>query len=127
MALSEEERRLLEQMEAALAADDPKFASTLRGTSTRKLHRRRAAVAGLAFALGIAALVAGMEIHPAVSVIGFVIMLVATIVALTAWQHVGNGGTQARPAAPRPKSPTGDSPFMDKMEERWRRRQDEGH
>lgn len=127
MALSEEERRLLEQMEAALAADDPKFASTLRGTSTRKLHRRRAAVAGLAFALGIAALVAGMEIHPAISVIGFVIMLVATIVALTAWQHVGNGGTQAQPAASRPKSPTSDSPFMDKMEERWRRRQDEGH
>ena len=54
-------------------------------------------------------------------------MLVATIVALTSWKHVGNeGGTQPRPATPRPKSPTSDSPFMDKMEERWRRRQDEG-
>ena len=31
MALSEEEQRLLEQMEAALAAEDPKLVNTLRG------------------------------------------------------------------------------------------------
>ncbi|WP_347347052.1 DUF3040 domain-containing protein [Nigerium sp.] len=128
MALSEEEQRLLEQMEAALAADDPKFANTLRGTSTRRLHKRRVALAGLGFVVGIAGLIAGMETHPAVSVIGFVVMLVSTIAALTSWQHVGNGndGVPARPSQPRPKSPTTDTPFMDKMEERWRRRQDDG-
>src|SRR5215218_6975566 len=32
MALSDEEQRLLEQMEAALAAEDPKLVNTLRGT-----------------------------------------------------------------------------------------------
>lgn len=42
MALSEEEQQLLAQMEAALAADDPKLADMLRGTGTRKVHRRRA-------------------------------------------------------------------------------------
>ena len=44
--LSEEELRLLEQMERALVEEDPKFASTLRGTSLRSIARRRAIVAG---------------------------------------------------------------------------------
>ncbi|WP_040161731.1 DUF3040 domain-containing protein [Nigerium massiliense] len=118
MALSEEEQRLLEQMEAALAADDPKFASTLRGTTNRKLHRRRAALAGLGFAVGIAALVLGMQLHPIVSVIGFVIMLVSTIVALTAWQHVGDSAQQSGGAGPRATTSTSDSPF--RLDERWR-------
>ena len=40
--LSEEELRLLEQMERALVEEDPKLASTLRGTSLRRSARRRA-------------------------------------------------------------------------------------
>ena len=36
MPLSEEELRLLEQMERALVREDPKLASTLRGTAMRK-------------------------------------------------------------------------------------------
>ena len=35
MALSEEEQRLLEQMEAALAAEDPKLVNAMRGTGVR--------------------------------------------------------------------------------------------
>ena len=42
MPLSEEELRLLEQMERALVEEDPKLASTLRGTSLRRSARRRA-------------------------------------------------------------------------------------
>ena len=45
--LSEEELRLLEQMERALVEEDPKFASTLRGTSLRSMARRRAILAGV--------------------------------------------------------------------------------
>ena len=44
MPLSEEELRLLEQMERALVEEDPKFASTLRGTSLRRSARRARAV-----------------------------------------------------------------------------------
>lgn len=126
MALSEDEQRLLEQMEAALAAEDPKLANTLRGTTTRRLHRRRAALAGLVFLVGIAALLGGMEIHPIVSVAGFLIMLVATVVAVSSWQHVGADPDDQR--APNSGGPGGkpERDFMDKMEERWRRRQDEG-
>ena len=47
MPLSEEELRLLEQMERALVEEDPKLASTLRGTSLRRSARRRAIVAGV--------------------------------------------------------------------------------
>jgi Protein of unknown function (DUF3040) len=46
VALSDEEQRLLEQMEAALAAEDPKLVNALRGTGVRRVHRRRAARAG---------------------------------------------------------------------------------
>lgn len=122
MALSEDEQRLLEQMEAALEADDPKLASTLRGTTARRLHRRRAAFAGLGFLIGIGMLIGGMEFHWALSVGGFLIMLVSTVVAVSAWQHVGyeNAGADHGKG----KSPERD--FMEKFEERWRHRNDDG-
>lgn len=127
MALSEEEQRLLEQMEAALAADDPKLANTLRGgQSNRTLRRKRAALAGLGFLAGCVALVAGMQLHWAISVLGFVAMLASTIVAITSWER-----TDAKPAnrptvAAKTPGPDQDNSFMDKMEERWRKRQGEG-
>lgn len=122
MALSEDEQRLLEQMEAALAAEDPKLANTLRGTGTRRLHRRRAALAGLAFLIGIGCLIGGMQVHPLLSVAGFLVMLAATVVAVSSWQHVGSD-QDGQPSGSR--KPT-ERDFMDRMEERWRRRQDEG-
>ncbi len=122
MALSEEEQRLLDQMEAALEAEDPKLANALRGTTTRRLHRRRAAIAGIGFLIGVACLVGGMEVSPALSIAGFVIMLAASVIAVTSWRHVGEVPA-SRPTA---RSPQGEKAFMDKIEERWRRRQDEG-
>ena len=121
MALSEEEQRLLDQMEAALEAEDPKLANALRGTTTRRLHRRRAAIAGVGFLIGVACLVGGMEVSPALSIAGFVIMLAASVIAVTSWRHVGEVSA-SRPTA---RSPQGEKAFMDKIEERWRRRQDE--
>lgn len=116
MALSEKEQRLLEQLEAALAAEDPKLANTLRGTGSRKLHRRRAALAGLGFLLGIAALVAGMEFGWIVSIIGFVVMLASTVVALSSWRHVEGDGSG-------PASGPRHGVFTD---ERWRRGNGDG-
>lgn len=129
MALSEEEQRLLEQMEAALAAEDPKLVNALRGTGTRRVHRRRAAIAGIGFFVGLALLIAGISTYIFLSVIGFVIMVAAAVTAIYSWQHVGSGTDPSR-LADRPKAPqtsgSDDSQgFMDKMEERWRRRRDE--
>ena len=47
MPLSEHEQRLLEQMERALYAEDPKFASSLRGKDPRSNFRRRVLLAGV--------------------------------------------------------------------------------
>ena len=41
MPLSEHEQRLLEQMERALYAEDPKFASSLRRSGVRQGSRKR--------------------------------------------------------------------------------------
>ncbi|MGC3954246.1 MAG: DUF3040 domain-containing protein [Propionicimonas sp.] len=122
MALSEDEQRLLEQMEAALEAEDPKLANALRGTTSRRLHRRRAALAGIGFLVGVGLLIGGMEVHWALSIAGFLIMLVSTVVAVSAWQHVGYEGESAQPRGG--KSPESD--FMDKLEERWRHRNEDG-
>ena len=96
MALSEEEQRLLEQMEAALAAEDPKLVNTLRGTGVRKVHRRRAAIAGVGFFVGLALLVVGLYLmsdgptgYVALSILGFAIMVTAAVTAIYSWQHVG--------------------------------------
>lgn len=138
MALSEEEQQLLAQMEAALAADDPKLADMLRGTGTRKVHRRRAAIAGIGFVLGIVALVAGMQFNPSIlgpilSVAGFLLMLGAAVIGLSSWRHVndaemGEGGDDETPKSPKGNADPNEQvkQFMDKMEERWRRRQGDG-
>lgn len=127
MALSDEEQKLLEQMEAALAAEDPKLAHTLRGTKTpRTLQRKRAALAGVGFLAGCAMLVIGMRVHWLVSVAGFVIMLAATVIAVTAYRRVEPNKSGPATVKAGQRQGSGDSSFMDKMEERWRRRQDEG-
>jgi hypothetical protein len=127
VALSEEEQRLLDQMEAALAAEDPKLVNALRGTGTRRVHRRRAAVAGVGFFVGLALLITGMSTEWVYSVIGFVIMVAAAVTAIYSWPHVGTGTdpTADRPKAPQSSGPDDGQGFMDKMEERWRRRRDE--
>jgi hypothetical protein len=129
--LSEEELRLLEQMERALVEEDPKFASTLRGTSFRRSARRRAIVAGIAFVLGVAILMAGAVLRVSLlGVGGFVVMLLSATVGLTAVRgHAhqststdsddeGEGGAGARRGR-RPRQS-----FMERLEDRWRRRRE---
>ena len=130
MALSHEEQRLLDQMEAALAAEDPKLENALRGTGVRRIHRRRAAIAGVGFFAGLALLITGISTSPLISVLGFVVMVAAAVTAIYSWQHVGTSADTNRSgdratAPPGTRGPEGQG-FMDKMEERWRRRRDEG-
>src|SRR5882672_4764925 len=60
MPLSEHEQRLLDQIERALYAEDPKFASTVRGARLRRPSRRRRLQGIALFVLGIALLVLGV-------------------------------------------------------------------
>lgn len=142
MPLSEEELRLLEQMERALVEEDPKFASTLRGTTLRRSARRRAILAGLGFAVGVGVLMTGAITQLwFVGVAGFVVMLATATVALgsmrgrqatgepSGTEHASGftviqGGRRGRPAR-QPKGRPSQSSFMERMEERWRRRREE--
>jgi len=124
MALSKDEQELLDQMEAALAQEDPRLANALRGTTRRRMHRRRAALAGIGFLAGVAGLLAGMMLRlPAISVVGFVLMLAATVVAISAWQRADGDEQPARPGQPSGPTKQAGPDMMDKLEDRWRRRQ----
>ena len=130
MPLSEEEQRLLEQMEEALAAEDPKFVSALRGASSRRHHKRVAILSVLGFFVGIAVLMTGAVLAiTLLAVGGFVVMLGCAYLALTHWRRMGEpelpenvhpiSRAKGRAAAPR------QSGFMNRMEDRWRRRRDD--
>ena len=139
MPLSEEELKLLEQMERALVEEDPKFASTLRGTAFRHSARRRAILAGLVFAVGIALLFVGVLTEWYVGIAGFVLMLGSATLGLGAIR-----GRQAAASDPRVTDhPSGltsidggrrtrrsrtrsSASFMERMDARWRRRRDSG-
>lgn len=130
MPLSEEEQRLLEQMEEALAAEDPKFVSALRGVSSRARSKRVAILATLAFLGGVALLMTGAILMlTLVAVGGFVVMLGSAYLALTHWRRLREPDlpdnvlpmSKARGSTAVPKS----SGFMNRMEDRWRRRRDD--
>ena len=124
MPLSEHEQRLLDQIERALYAEDPKFVSSVRGGRLRKPTRRRRLHGVAVFALGLVLLILGLAVRalyiagsfPVVSVIGFLVMLGGAVMAVTA---VG-GAKGQQPAAKRGEQDK--SRFTGRMEDRFRRR-----
>ncbi len=138
MPLSEEELRLLEQMERALSEEDPKFASTLRGTTLRQAARRRAILSAVVFTVGVAVMMGGaVSGYWPVGVAGFLIMLLSATIGLSSMR--GQRGGPANPhiaAHPsgfgvvdggrRGRGPARSSGFMDTLQARWRRRRDRG-
>lgn len=108
MALSEEELRMLQQMERALVEEDPKFASTLRGTGLRQSARQRAILAGLVFVGGIALLMTGaMMRQTVIGIAGFVVMVGAATVAVTAVRRGGGQSSAEEPQEPTPEDRPG--------------------
>ncbi|HEU4568823.1 MAG TPA: DUF3040 domain-containing protein [Marmoricola sp.] len=146
MPLSEEELRLLEQMERALSEEDPKFASTLRGHSLRRAAQRRVILSAAAFVVGVGLLMAGVITSLWVlGIVGFLIMLGAATIGVTALRGrpllgragrsstprsshgftVFDGGRAGRPGRTgRGRKSKASGTFMERVEERWRRRRD---
>jgi hypothetical protein len=117
--LSEEELRALEQMERALVQEDPKLASTLRGTSLRRAAQRRAVLAGVCFSGGVAVLMFGaISRTTLLGLLGFVIMLVSATIALSALR--GSSGVRRAPS--RSGAPSGS--VLDRFGSPWRRPHD---
>lgn len=137
MPLSEHEQRMLDQIESALYAEDPKFASSVRGGNLRTPStRRRLQGAGL-FVLGLAMLVAGVAIKatmvggfPVLSVVGFITMFAGVVFAITGppGHGVREQGAASGPARPQRRGKGragGGGSFTNRMEDRFRRRFDE--
>ncbi|OXM71844.1 MULTISPECIES: DUF3040 domain-containing protein [Amycolatopsis] len=126
MPLSEHEQRLLDQIERELYAEDPKFASTVRGARFRRPARRRR-IQGIAlFVVGVALLVLGVMVRalwvadvPLMSVFGFVVMFAGAMLALFS----GRGGGDGKSSGGKPVKAK--SSFTQRMEERFRQRFEE--
>ncbi|WP_411138942.1 DUF3040 domain-containing protein [Streptomyces sp. C10] len=137
MPLSEHEQRMLEQMERALYAEDPKFATALEGSGLRTYTRRRVYQAVAGFLVGIALLMAGMVAQQIwISVVGFLVMLGCAVLAVTGWRKAPKSGEQQSGAgagggtgAPARRQARQRRSMMNRIEDRWQRRRDEqqGH
>lgn len=138
MPLSEHEQRMLDQMERALSADDPKFASQMRAAT--RPRRGRLIIAGLGMLGGLGlALVGVMNDFIWLGVAGFVVM-----VAVAAWAFNGSSagaslGTVQPDGSVKPAGASGASrgrglrrqsrrsgTFMERLEERWEKRRRDG-
>jgi hypothetical protein len=163
--LSEEELRLLEQMEQALAQEDPKFVSTLRGSSLERVARMRTIAAAVVFVVGIVMLMGGAVAQQIwLGVLGFVVMVGSATLGLASWRgrhapapqpqtsedqlfdfddhphrfDVIEGGRADRPRKlrrtsagkgprrPRQAKAPKQGTFMQRMEQRWERRRQQG-
>ncbi|WP_068278247.1 DUF3040 domain-containing protein [Aldersonia kunmingensis] len=136
MPLSEHEQRMLEQIESALYAEDPKFASHVRGGRLRGASNRRRLQAATLFVLGLVLLVAGVALpikpggFPIISLLGFIIMFGAGVLLLMGTSranlHSVDGGAKPKGTGSGKSSGKRKSGgFSARMEDRFRRRFDQ--
>ncbi|MFV0463248.1 MAG: DUF3040 domain-containing protein [Nostocoides sp.] len=127
MPLSDREQHMLEQLEQQLIAEDPKFASHMRGGNSG-LHRGRVALAVVAVIAGLALVLTAVNFAQTwIGAIGFAIMVAGVAYAVTpAKKSTGpqgvvqsDGSTNVKPASGGKKSR---GTFMERIEQRWERR-----
>jgi hypothetical protein len=135
MPLSEHEQRMLDQIERALYAEDPKFASSVRASRMRRPARRRRMQGVALFVVGVALLVLGVILPvrvaeiPLISVFGFLVMFFGVLFAVTAFR-AGPAETDDAAADEDAKSGSGAkqqrrTSFTQRMENRFRQRFDD--
>lgn len=133
MPLSEHEQRLLEQMERALSADDPKFANAMRGSRQGRAARRRLLVGIAAVVVGLVLLVIAVSNGQTwLGAVSFVVMLAGAFWALSPAKSTTDASAAAKPptagatgSAPRPARARRSGSFMERLEQRWDRRRNQ--
>ena len=123
MPLSEQEQRLLDEMERHLMHND---ADVVHAGAPRTLSYRNLLVGALLVLVGLGAVLAGIALWTVttvfaviVGVVGFAAMVFGVILAFTP----AKGAAPVEPAAA-DRGPRGsNTSFMDKMNDRWDRRQ----
>jgi hypothetical protein len=124
MPLSEQEQRLLEEMERSLYSNDSDFVATVGGRRGRP-HKTM---------VGIAVIVTGVIIRqppvgPLVGVAGFVLLVAGAVFAMAPPRRGASARSSmpaSTPGASRPSAsrPAGNGSMMDRLNDRWERRQD---
>src|ERR1700755_3376804 len=126
MALSDHEQRLLDQIEQALYAEDPKFAANVRSVKRRTMRRRWIPISVLGVLAGLAVVLVGLTAKQvALGVVGFVLIVASCAYAAAMLSR------KAQPAAgPTPDGKTDSRAkarqggIRSRMEDRLRRRFD---
>ena len=131
--LPEDEQRQLQQIEQALYRDDPKFGRRMRASDPRMRYERKLLQALPGAVIGAGLLAAGAVIHRVyLDTAGVVIGLLSLVWAVVSWRWYV---ARVRPARSRAGTTTATGTkhrpgqawrarMMERMEERWRRRQE---
>ncbi len=135
MPLSEHEQRQLEQIEQALYREDPKFGRLVRSRDPRVHYKRKLLQAFIGVLIGAGALAAGLVTDRVyLEAAGAAVLLLSLVWMVISWRrHVGR--TRPAPSNPGPARSGGPGKpgrsgqtrrarLMERMEERWRRRQE---
>lgn len=126
MPLSDHEQRLLDQIEQALYADDPKFAASVRSARTRWRTRRSVALCVVGVVAGLALVLVGLVANlVALSVVGFVFVVGACGYAVQVFRGRRTGGSAPSTSSPTSTRAPRQSGLKSRMEERLRRRFDD--
>ena len=123
MPLSEHEQRLLEEMERSLYQNDADFVAKVGGKRARPAYR--SIVLGILLAVvGVAVLVTGVLIQqPLIGILGFIVMFGGVLVAIAPGKRVAVDPDA--PAQRTAKAGRGQSGFMDRLNDRWDKRNDD--
>lgn len=125
MPLSEHEQRLLEQMERALHAEDPKFASALQGDKLRRRLRRRVVLAVLGVLAGGAMIGYGIVTKRiALDVGGAALVVACAWLAWMTWRRVPAPGQIVPAFKLRSRRSARSGSFGQRMELRWQHRRE---
>jgi Protein of unknown function (DUF3040) len=131
--LSEHEQRQLEQIEQALYREDPKFGRVVRSSDPRVHYKRKLVQALVGILIGGGALAAGVVTHRAyLEAAGAGVVVLSLVWAIISWRRHLARVRPARIRASQPRAaagPRGSRPgwrgrLMERVEERWRRRQE---
>jgi len=119
MPLSEQEQRLLDEMERSLYHNDADDVTTV-GARRGRPNYTAIALGVLAGAAGLILLVVGVSIRqPLVGILGFAIMFFGALVAIAPPRRL------TIPGSARGASTAKRTSFMDSLNERWERRNDD--
>ena len=133
MPLSEHEQRQLEQIEQALYREDPKFGRLVRSSDPRVHYKRKLVQASIGVLAGGGAVAAGLVTHRLyLEAAGAAVVVLSLVWAIVSWRRHAARVRPARTKVSRQPRAVGTSQsrpgwrarLMERMEERWRRRQE---